>query len=181
MDGERRKGPGIMQVLSKYKLVLLAIGVGAVLLLWPTEERGAEIAAVDAAAAESRTPEEVERAMEEILGRISGVGQVKVMLTMERGSERVLATDSSLRYSGSVQAPDDYSRSSDTVTVNDGSGKGVVVTQENAPLYRGALIVCEGGGNDRVRLAVTEAVAALTGLGSDRIAVGQWQSGSVGE
>ena len=50
----------------------------------------------------------------------------------------------------------------------------------SGPLYRGALIVCEGGGNDAVRLQVIEAVAALTGLGSDRIAVVKWQGTSVG-
>ena len=38
-------------------------------------------------------------------------------------------------------------------------------------------MVCEGGGSDSVRLQVTEAVAALTGLGTDRIAVVRWHSG----
>ena len=50
-----------------------------------------------------------------------------------------------------------------------------MVTQETYPQYRGALVVCEGGGNDAVRLQVIAAVSALTGLGSDRIAVVRWQ------
>ena len=114
--------------------------------------------------------------MEEILSKISGVGRVDVMLTLHSGGELVLAQDTSLRYSGPTQNPDSYERTSDTVS---GTG-GVVVTQEKYPLYRGALVVCEGGGSDGVRLQVVEAVAALTGLGADRIAVVQWSAASGG-
>ena len=51
----------------------------------------------------------------------------------------------------------------------------MVVTKETCPQYRGALVVCDGGNNDRVRLAVIDAVSVLTGLGADRIAVVKWQ------
>ena len=103
------------------------------------------------------------------------------MLTLQSGSELVLAADTALRYSGSTQAPDDYDRSSETVTVSGGGGgTDVVVTQERYPQYRGALVVCDGGGNDAVRLQVVEAVSALTGLGSDRIAVVKWQAAAAG-
>ena len=40
----------------------------------------------------------------------------------------------------------------------------------------GAVVVCQGAGSSGVRLAVTEAVAALTGLPADRITVVQWNS-----
>ena len=105
--------------------------------------------------------------MEEILSKISGVGRVDVMLTLHSGGALVLAQDTSLRYSGPTQNPDTYERTSDTVS---GTG-GVVVTQEKYPLYRGALVVCEGADQAQVRLAMTQAVSALTGLGSDRITV----------
>ena len=58
------------------------------------------------------------------------------------------------------------------VTVGKGSGQQEVVPlQTVAPEFRGALVVCPGGGDARVRLQLIEAVAALTGLGSDRISV----------
>ena len=112
--------------------------------------------------------------MEEILSKISGVGRVDVMLTLHSGGELVLAEDAALRYSGSAQSPDSYERSTDTVT----TAGGVVVRQEICPQYRGALVVCDGGNSDRVRLAVIDAVGALTGLGSDRIAVVKWRDGA---
>jgi len=39
------------------------------------------------------------------------------------------------------------------------------------PEYRGALVVCEGAASAAVRLEVTQAVAALTGIGTDHIVV----------
>ena len=63
------------------------------------------------------------------------------------------------------------------VTLNRGSGyQDVVVTRETYPVYLGAVVVCQGAGSGGVRLAVTEAGAALTGLPADRITVVQWNS-----
>ena len=123
--------------------------------------------AASAAPAGRENLADTERAMEEILSKISGVGRVDVMLTLHSGGELVLAQDTSLRYSGPTQNPDTYERTSDTVS---GTG-GVVVTQEKYPLYRGALVVCEGADQAQVRLAMTQAVSALTGLGTDRITI----------
>ena len=89
--------------------------------------------------------------------------------------ERQLAQDSELSYSGSTAAPEDYSRSSQTVLVDDGSAEAPVVTRTVYPTYRGALVVCQGGDRADVKLAVTEAVAALTGLSADRITVAKSQ------
>lgn len=177
MDERKRKKP--LEVLSKYKFVLLAAALGAALLLWPTGP-GAPDAAEDTpdpGTAGTGTAREMEESMEKILAEISGVGRVDVMLTLHSGHELVLAEDAALRYSGSAQSPDSYERSTNTVTTTGG----VVVRQEIYPQYRGALVVCDGGNSDRVRLAVIDAVSALTGLGTDRIAVVKWQdAGSPG-
>lgn len=118
---------------------------------------------------------ELQQEMEDILGRIQGVGEVQVLLTVESDGERQLAQDSELSYSGSTAAPEDYSRSSQTVLVDDGSAEAPVVTRTVYPTYRGALVVCQGGDRADVKLAVTEAVAALTGLSADRITVAKSQ------
>lgn len=172
-----RRGPGkLLEILARYKYVLAVVALGALLLMWPGGRDAGEGGASGADRSEAELPAavgETEAAMEEILGRIQGVGRVEVMLTLQSGSELVLAEDTSLNYSGSAQAPDDYQRSSKSVIADDG----VVVRQEKYPQYRGALVVCDGGGSDAVRLKVVEAVAALTGLGADRISVAQWRRG----
>jgi stage III sporulation protein AG len=40
-----------------------------------------------------------------------------------------------------------------------------------APQYLGAIVVCQGADRSDVRLAIVEAVSALTGLGADKISV----------
>lgn len=178
MERDERRGIGakLLAAFGRYKYALLVAAIGAVLLLWPGEKTAADGSGSAALSGTGETQvRDLEAEMEEILGKIQGVGRVDVMLTLQSGSELVLASDTTLRYSGDTRSPDDYDRSSETVVVSGGSGGGdVVVTQEKYPSYRGALVVCDGGGNDAVRLKVVEAVAALTGLGSDRIAVVQW-------
>ena len=177
MDREEGKRKWIkpLEILNRYKYVLLVALLGAALLLWPARPKPAEGSGPQTGGSASTA--EMEQAMEAILAKISGVGRVDVMLTLQSGSELVLAQDTTLRYSGSAQAPDDYQRSSDTVS----DSGGVVVTQEVYPKYRGALVVCDGGGSDAVRLEVVAAVSALTGLGSDRITVVQWQRAASGQ
>ena len=171
-DG-KRKLAAPLAALGKYKYVFLVAVLGVILLLWPTERKP------DSTGVSESTPaagdvdlKGTEKSMEDILSKIDGVGRGDVMLTLHTGSELVLAQENSLRYSGNVQSPDSYERSSQPVT----DSNGVVITQEKLPQYRGALIVCEGGGNDAVRLQVIAAVSALTGLGSDRIAVVKWEN-----
>ncbi len=176
MDREDGKRLNILQILGRYKYVFLVAVVGAIMLLWPWQEGEARTeTAVPHMTSESDVSK-LEKQMEEILAKMNGVGRVDVLLTLESGGELVLATDSTLRYRGSPQNPDDYDRSSETVTVSGGNGTDVVVTQERSAKFRGALIVCEGGDNDRVRLNIVEAVCALTGLGADRVAVVRWGS-----
>ena len=171
----KQKQSGALAALTRYKYVLPIAALGVLLLLWPSREK--ETQAEVSPAPSAADAEDLEQDMEDILGKIRGVGRVEVMLTMQSGGELVLASDSTLRYSGATHAPDDYDRSTEIVTVSgESGGQDVVVTQRKSPQYRGALVVCEGGENDAVRLQVIQAVSALTGLGSDRIAVVPWQS-----
>ena len=176
MDREGGKRLSMIRSLGRYKYALAVAALGAVLLLWPRQEDAVQAqTAVQHTVSESDV-DALEKKMEEILSKMSGVGRVDVLLTLESGEELVLATDSTLRYSGSPQNPDDYDRSNETVTVSGGSGTDVVVTQQKSAKFRGALVVCDGGDNDRVRLKIVEAMCALTGLGADRVAVVGWDS-----
>lgn len=170
----KQKTEGVRRIWDKYKFVALVALAGIALLLWPSGDSGAP--------AEPASPQQVsavqaelQEEMEDILGRIQGVGEVRVLLTVDADGQRQLAEDSELSYSGSTAAPEDYSRSSQTVLVDDGSAEAPVVTRTVYPTYRGALVVCQGGDRADVKLAVTEAVAALTGLSADRITVAKSQ------
>jgi len=162
------KTEGVRKLWNKYKFVGLIVLAGAGLMLWPAGERPM----TESVSAQER---DLETEMEEILSAMSGVGQAKVLLTVDSDGERQLAQNTELAYSGNTAAPEDYSRRSETVLVDGGTGDEAVVTQRLYPTYRGALVVCQGGDRAEVRLAVTEAVAALTGLSADRVTVAKWQ------
>ena len=167
------KTEGVQKLWNRYKYVVLVILIGAVLLLLP--DGGKAEQALPQTEALGAEKQDLQKEMEEILGNISGVGQVQVLLTVDSDGERQLAQNNELRYSGPVASPEDYSRRSEVVLTNEGSGEEAVVIRRVYPRYRGALVVCQGGDRADVKLAVTKAVAALTGLASDRITVAKWQ------
>ena len=168
----KEKTKGVRKIWDRYKYAALVAVIGAGLLLWPALGDGEASRKEEQTAARSRwNTQDMQREMEEILGAMDGVGQVKVMLTVDSDGERQLAQDTQLSYSGNTAAPEDYSRRSETVLVDGGAGDETVVVRQTYPTYRGALVVCQGGGSAEVRLAVTGAVAALTGLPTDRVTV----------
>lgn len=155
---------------DRWKYAVLVVAAGVALLLLPS---GGEKSPADTPDNENvqDTVQETETKMETILAKIDGVGELHLMLTADTGTARRLAQDTELSYSGDTAAPEDYQRKSETVLSGGSGTEEPVVTETRCPTWRGALVVCQGGGDAQVRLAVTAAVAALTGLGSDRITV----------
>lgn len=169
----KERHEGVRKLWNKYKYAILVVLIGVGLLLWPSGTGGTE--RFSSQQATERGTRDLETELADMLGTISGVGQARVLLTLDSDGERLLAQDTELSYRGESAAPEDYSRRSETVLVDGGSGDAVVVTRTVYPTYRGALVVCQGGDRADVRLAVTEAVAALTGLSTDRVTVEKCQ------
>lgn len=151
--------------LEKNRPVLLIVAVGILLLLLPAggkhesgtaEERGGESGQFDL--------ESFEEKLGKSLSQIEGAGSVQVVLSLDGGSCQILARD--------LEREADGSSKSTVVTLGRGSGtQEAIPLQTVAPQFRGALVVCPGGGDNRIRLELVEAVSALTGLGADRITV----------
>lgn len=168
-----KKTEGVRKIWDRYKYVVLVVLAGVGLLLWPGGSSHSLPGKTEGT--EPAELQDLRTEMEEILRTMSGVGEVRVLLTVDSDGQRQLAQDTELRYSGDTAAPQDYSRRSETVLAGGGSGGEVVVVRTMAPTYRGALVVCQGGGRAEVQLAVTQAVSALTGLPTDRITVAECQ------
>ena len=151
--------------LGKYKIVIPVILLGLLMILWPGPSGKAPASDFSYAPFPLR---EAEQSLETALGAIAGAGQVKVMLTLKTDMTLVLQEDVKQK-SDVRQDPQSTLTERDAKTILIG-GQPVVVRRVY-PEYRGALIVCEGGADAQVRLAVTQAVSALTGLGSDKITV----------
>ena len=155
------------EALRRYQYVLLVMALGAALLLIPTGSRDSpQEVPPDREEGASFDLEAFEKKLAHTLSQVEGAGEAKVVLTLDGGSRQVLARNQDREGDGGS--------SNTVVTVGKGSGQQEVVPlQTVAPQFRGALVVCPGGGSAQVRLKLIEAVSALTGLGSDRISVCQ--------
>ena len=151
--------------IGTYKYLLLIVLAGVVLLL-PSgsgTKAGQETNARPAQAAFDLT--EMERKLESALSRIGGAGKVTVVLTLKDDGRQVYAQD---------VRTDQREQSRTTVVVGRGSGvEQPVGVQRFSPAFQGALAVCPGGGDARVRLQLTQAIGALTGLSTEKISICQ--------
>jgi len=156
MDMESGKQQLIASI-KKYQYVLLVILVGVFLMLLPqnTDESQVKISL------EEVVHPDLEIELAAILSQISGVGKAEVLLTEESGSNTIYQMDTGQNQSNL-----------DTVIVMDGNREETgLVKQVLPPVYRGAIIVCQGADSASVRLSVVDAVKSVTGLSSDCITV----------
>ncbi len=151
--------------LGKYKYVILLSLVGVILLLWPSSQdtKAQPVSNVP----EQSGEESLESALEAALARIEGAGETTLVLSWKDDGEVIYQTDEAISESDGASTSD-----SSTVIVQTGSSHyEALVVQNRSPTCLGALVVCEGADSAVVRLEIINAVAALTGLSSDRISV----------
>ena len=161
---------GIKTFFQKYRLALLILLLGLLLLSLPNDEKE-ETKAEDSAPLSAQSQPSLEERLEEILRQVEGAGRVSVMLTVEEGEYTVLQTDSVTEERTSEQGGD-LARREETVLVNAGSGRSESIpVQIRGPVYRGAVVVAEGADRASVRLDLISAVRNLTGLKADKITV----------
>lgn len=161
------RSAGVRKVLDRYKWILLIIGVGLLFLAWPTGGKGVPSAAESAGISSAFDLGELENKFSDALSEIQGAGRVTMILTVKNGTRQVLAEDSNYsEREGSVE------EETSTVILSRGSGvQEAVKLQEIYPQFQGALVICDGAGDAAVRLKLTEATMALTGLGADKISI----------
>ena len=151
----------INALLGKYKYPIAVVLVGLGLMLLPSRaEPVPESVPV-------QTEPDLEQRLEELLSKIDGAGQVRVLLTEESGRETLYQTDSQSDSDGSGTR-----RTDDTVLIEDSTRTETgLVRQTLEPTYWGAVILCQGANRPGVKLAIVEAVRCVTGLGADQISV----------
>ena len=156
MDMESGKQQFIAFV-KKYQYIFLVVLAGVFLMLLPenTEEPQMEIAP------EVSDHPDLEEELSLILSHISGVGKAEVLLTEASGSDTIYQMDEGQNQSNL-----------DTVIITgENRVETGLVKQVISPVYKGAVIVCQGADSASVRLSVLEAVKSVTGLSSDCITV----------
>ena len=156
------------QLLRKYRIPLLVFLLGIALALVPGKTEKTDAPQTTTAAADTAFDlSATQRQLEALLSAIDGAGRVRLMLTLSSGEQIIYQTDSR-----TVTASGSTTQEKQTVfRQSGGSEKEPAVQSVVYPQYQGALVVCDGAERASVRLAVTQAVSSLTGLGSNKIAV----------
>lgn len=155
--------PGWKALWERYKYILLVVLAGVFLLLLPDGQGEGTIHTQEPQQEEQFDLEQMEKKLERVLGQVQGAGEVTVMLTLRESARQVLARDTEVS---------EQEQRSTAVIVSKGSGvQQTVPLQSIYPKYQGALVVCTGGGDARVKLELLEAVRALTGLSAEKISI----------
>ncbi len=156
------------EVLWKFRYPALVLLLGLALLLLPgsfgTQKETPETEIREAE--ETFTLDAFTGQLETLLSGIQGAGEVKMLLSLE--------TDGSRNYlANTLESQGDDAAETQTQTVlADVDGDDVpILLRQSYPTFRGAVVLCQGGGNAAVELSIKEAVSSLTGLGMDKITV----------
>lgn len=149
----------IIQTIKKYRTVLLVLLIGIVFMTYPVTEETDEQISVDTV----DTPPSFQDSLEDILSKISGAGRVEVLLTESVGEQIYYQTDDTIS--------SDDSRKNTVIITNSDREESGLIKQVTSPVYRGAIVLCQGADDANVRLSIVQAVMSVTGLTSDHISV----------
>lgn len=160
MDGVRGR---LIRLAGRYKFVLLVVLAGILLMLIPSGKTGADTLDLP----EQTDQPDLEERLEEILSQMDGVGKTRVLLTVSQGSQTEYVYDED----GSEAGESATSRREAVLVTGQDRSQSGLISRVLAPVYQGAVVVCQGGDQPGVRLQVVEAVCDATGLSADKVTV----------
>lgn len=166
-------------------LILVLAGILILIIALPTDTKEKKQAeeAKENISKENNTMEaskdEIERKLEDILEKIDGAGDVKVMITYQDSGAQVVEKDkntseNSLEESdstGGVRSTKEQQLQESTVYEEADAGNTPFVSKELLPKVEGILIVASGGDNQKVKQNISEAVLALFQVEAHRIKI----------
>ena len=166
-------------------LILVLAGILILIITLPTDTKEKKQAeeAKENISKENNTMEasknEIERKLEDILEKIDGAGDVKVMITYQDSGTQVVEKDkntseNSLEESdstGGVRSTKEQQLQESTVYEEADAGNTPFVSKELLPKVEGILIVASGGDNQKVKQNISEAVLALFQVEAHRIKI----------
>lgn len=127
---------------------------------------------------------EIDKELEEILSKIDGVGEVKVMITYSQTSQTVPLYNEDT----TTKDTEETDESGGTRKITESDSKKDIIFKENngekepitqsiiSPKIEGAIIAAKGAANADVKTKIVQAVEAVTGLATHKIQVFEMQS-----
>lgn len=172
-------------------LVLVIIVVISINYIWKGENNKKDSNAQKSVTQEDKNVKEVsaentddsaelEKRLENILSKISGVGETKVMITYAESSSVEPVYDENIKSSNTVESD----KSGGTRSISETNNQKQVIYKQNSdgskepitkslvsPKIEGAIIAAKGASNDDIKAKIIEAVGAATGISAHKIQV----------
>ena len=156
----------LQHLTKKYKYAIAVLIIGLALMLIPSnlsKQQKTETTQPSVTDHKILT----EDSLAQILQSVEGAGKVEVLLSIGAGEEIIYQADMEVSSSD-----ENHAETLKTVIITDSQkSEHGLIRQTNPVVYKGAIVVCQGADSPSVRLAVTQAVSKITGLGSDSICV----------
>lgn len=171
---------------NKKRRLFLICGLGLIAViflsgLFPEKEENPTLETGDAITMEEYG-KKLEEEVEKLISQIEGAGSVRVMLTLENGSETVYQSDRREESEENSREEERDSRRDlqETVVMIEGENgrKQALIKTERPPSVQGVVVLCDGAEDVLVQKRVTEAITTAFSISSARVAVVQKAAGS---
>ena len=129
---------------------------------------------------------EMENKLKEVLKKVSGAGDVEVMITTKGTSEKIPLKDSSSTEEsldeedgeGGSRTDNSAQRDESTVLVTNEDGNSVpYILQELEPEIEGVVVIAEGGDNAMIKMDIMQAVEVLFDVPAHKVIVMKMRNG----
>lgn len=122
----------------------------------------------------------LERKLKDQLLEMSGVGEVSVMITLNKTGRKIIAREEPIQKNSTVENDggggsrtiEDYKKDDTAIYIRGESGiESPFILQQEQPEIEGVLVVADGGGDGQIQFQITEAVQALFGIEPHKIKI----------
>lgn len=151
-----------------FMLIILFI-LGIILLVWPAENEG-NVNDGTKLVSTFDYKSSLENQLADMLGDVSGVGEVKVMITLKGENSKTIAYNENKSVSVSSTANREDS-SKDAVLVRDSTGSVPYTLNEDYPEVAGVLVVTAGADDPLIKSYIISAVKSTLNVGANNITV----------
>lgn len=161
--------------IGKKNIILVALAAFIMLLLFISEFINTDTAEIvskeDTANFSSQYIEKTEKELESLLRKISGAGDVRVMVTLENAYENVYAKGYSQKNDKKTDSQQSESEEEYIIVKNGSNNEECLVIKVYEPTIKGVAVIAQGAGNAAVKNAITQTVCALFDISSAKVSV----------
>ncbi len=173
-DNNKKSGSAIFTKLKNIKhlqiYIAVILGIIVLVIYFSTFKTSSNTEEEINSVVTSEYISNLESRMERVLSEISGAGNVKVLITIEKDAEKVLAQNTEKK---TVTNGDNttITETTELVLVNKNGSYVPVVLYESLPVIKGVVVVCQGAKDPMVKLQIINAVRAAVEVSSTSIEV----------